>query len=105
MAEPRIHRLKTVRPYYDHVVYDRKTFEIRKNDRDFRVGDVLILDEYKPNDGGYTGSYCVRQVSYLVQGVYGLPDDVCVMGLVHAVLHNAPGPLRGLPSESSSVDK
>ena len=77
---PKTHDLKTVQPFYFDVVEERKTFEIRKNDRDFRIGDILLLHEWD-DSRGYSGHYCVRRVTYLVQGVYGLPADVCVMSL------------------------
>lgn len=43
---PKIHELKIWPPYYREVVNGVKTFEVRKYDRDFRVGDILILKEY-----------------------------------------------------------
>jgi len=46
--QPRVHRLKTVDPYFTDVAVGRKTFEVRKNDRGFRVGDVLVLEEWHP---------------------------------------------------------
>jgi ASC-1-like (ASCH) protein len=41
-----IHELKLQQPYFDEVWNNRKTFEIRKNDRDFKVSDTVILKEY-----------------------------------------------------------
>lgn len=75
------HRLKTVQPYYDDVVHERKPFEIRKNDRGFTIGDLLVLDEWDADEKGYTGAFVVRRITYMVQGVYGLPEDVCVLGI------------------------
>ena len=42
-----IHELKILPEYFEAVTSGRKQFEIRKNDRDFKVGDQLILREYK----------------------------------------------------------
>ena len=40
------HYLK-ISPYYiNEVIEGNKTFEVRKNDRNFQVGDVIILQEY-----------------------------------------------------------
>jgi len=40
------HLLKIRKPYLDKVMSGEKTFEIRKNDRDFQVGDFVVLIEY-----------------------------------------------------------
>ncbi len=40
------HHLKTVNPFFEEVWNGNKTFELRKNDRDFRVGDEVTLIEY-----------------------------------------------------------
>ncbi|WP_422698913.1 DUF3850 domain-containing protein [Enterococcus durans] len=39
------HELKILPEYFEAVVSGRKQFEIRKNDRDYKVGDQLILRE------------------------------------------------------------
>jgi hypothetical protein len=40
-----IHWLKTDQPFFDAIWDGDKTFEIRKNDRNFAEGDLLILGE------------------------------------------------------------
>lgn len=37
------HYLKCWEMYFDPIAEGRKTFEIRKNDRDYQTGDVLVL--------------------------------------------------------------
>ena len=39
------HELKTYPKYFQETIEGNKPFEIRKNDRNFQVGDVLILKE------------------------------------------------------------
>lgn len=39
----RQHDLKCKPEYFARIATGQKTFEIRKNDRDFQVGDILIL--------------------------------------------------------------
>jgi len=41
------HRLKLHEDYFEAVKHGIKTFEIRKNDRNFKVGDVLDLMLYR----------------------------------------------------------
>ena len=49
------HALKTEPPFFKHVVEGSKSFEIRKNDRLFKVGDKILLQEYIPEANKYTG--------------------------------------------------
>jgi hypothetical protein len=53
------HELKIAPQYYNEVMNGSKTFEIRKNDRDFQQGDVFKLREFKKghsNVSDYTGN-------------------------------------------------
>ena len=49
------HELKTWPKYFAAVRSGQKRFEIRRNDRDFKVGDILVLREFDPEDDAYTG--------------------------------------------------
>lgn len=51
----KLHKLKTVQPYYNDILFGRKRFEVRKNDRDFKVGDQLRLLEYDAENQRFTG--------------------------------------------------
>jgi hypothetical protein len=62
-----IHTLKTWTQSFEEIVSNNKRFEIRKNDRDFRVGDRLDLMEYDPTTDTYTGSHCHRWVTYIMR--------------------------------------
>lgn len=74
-----MHQLKIKPKYLEDVVNGRKTFELRKNDRDFKVGDTLILQEY---DREYTGRFAKVTVTYLLKGgIYGLDKDYVILGI------------------------
>lgn len=48
-----IHKLKLNTAYYEDSKLGIKNFEVRKNDRNFREGDILELREYiTAVDGG-----------------------------------------------------
>lgn len=75
------HDLKIYPKYFEPVIYGRKKFEIRKDDRSFKVGDVVILKEFKfPN--GYTGRSITVEISYILRNVkdFGLADGYCIFG-------------------------
>lgn len=65
-----IHELKIFQEYFKEVISGRKTFEIRKADRPFAVGDLLALNEFDPNIPGYTDNSCLVYVDYILGGDY-----------------------------------
>ena len=83
----RTHRLKTWPEFFARVLDGSKPFEIRRDDRGFAEGDLLVLEEWDPartHDGldGYTGRKLERVVTYKFGGGrYGIPEGVCVLGL------------------------
>ena len=40
------HDLKIEKKYFNDVIAERKKFEVRKNDRNYQVNDILSLNEY-----------------------------------------------------------
>ncbi len=74
-----IHNLKTVNPYFQSIWDEEKTFEIRKDDRGFAVGDTLILWEWV--DDEYTGRRITCLCTYVLtsEQFEGLaPGYVCI---------------------------
>jgi hypothetical protein len=60
------HNLKTVAPYFEEVWQVRKSFEVRENDRDFKVGDILCLKEWDYKNKVYTGREVDAEVTYIL---------------------------------------
>lgn len=78
----RTHNLKTWPSYFLGVMLGTKTFEVRKNDRDFQVGDILNLQEFTPSTKIYTGREIQKQVTYILKGGdFGIAEDTVVLGL------------------------
>jgi hypothetical protein len=59
------HDLKCWPEYFRPVWMGVKRFEIRRNDRDYRVGDELLLREWEPGDEKYSGRELLMRVVYL----------------------------------------
>lgn len=83
-----VHKLKTDPDVFAMSFSGCKPFEIRKDDRGFKVGDLLILQETRFSGeemrGGspleYTGREISRLVDYILPaGSYGLKPDWVVM--------------------------
>ena len=79
-----VHRLKTWPWYFQEVAAGRKNFEVRRcDDRDFKVGDTLILLEYDPRLSKFTGNMVSRKVTYILYGkdFAAINKKFCVMSL------------------------
>ncbi len=77
---PCAHELKTHVAFFERMADGSKTFEIRRNDRDFREGDEIILREYDP-EVGYLGRSVRRRITFLMVGYHALRDGFVAMGL------------------------
>jgi hypothetical protein len=77
------HELKTWRSYFQLIWDNKKPFELRKNDRGYKVGDTLYLREYNEGDREYTGRYIDAYVTCMVENApeFGLMDGYCIMGI------------------------
>lgn len=79
-----VHELKTWPEYFAEVWSDAKTFEVRKADRNFAVGDCLALCEWDPKTQAYTERIAFRTVTYRLDGgQFGIESGFCVLGLKH----------------------
>ena len=83
-----VHELKLSTQFYDSVANRFKTFEVRKDDRGFKVGDTLILKEVIPMDDGgveFTGRQCSASVTYILthdEFPAGVPDGYVIMSII-----------------------
>ena len=74
------HRLKIMPEFFQAVVDGSKTFELRKDDRGYKVGDELVLCEW---DGqAFTGRECRCDISYILKEYDGLNPDYAILGIV-----------------------
>lgn len=73
-------QIKIAPQYYNAVLSGIKTFEIREDDRNYKVGDIVCLNEW---DGGdYTGRYMKKTITYILRDAeeYGLKPGYCIFG-------------------------
>lgn len=85
----KVHELKIKAKYYSEICKGIKTFELRKNDRDYQVGDIIhftvIPDETTTEEtceGLNTYPNLVR-IIYILQDVpeYGLKEGYCILAI------------------------
>ena len=89
------HEKKLTQPYFDYVRLGIKTFELRKNDCDYQVGDLIILKEWRkneytkfdkiimsnPQDWDFTGREITARITYMLEDYAGLEKGYCILGI------------------------
>ncbi|KQT89319.1 hypothetical protein ASG49_16185 [Marmoricola sp. Leaf446] len=84
----RIHEVKSWSEFFRPIAAGERSHELRRNDRDYQVGDFLILREYDPKLGHYTGSVCEALVTSMTSrerpcavSDEGLHPDFCILSI------------------------
>lgn len=78
------HYLKILPKYFGAVRCGVKTFELRRNNRNYQPCDMLVLQEWTL-EGGYTGQELTRYVPYVLYSpTLGLEPDWCILSLQKA---------------------
>ena len=76
------HYLKTWPEYFKAIKSGEKKAELRLNDRDFKVGDTLCLQEYDPDYGGYTNDRLTVAITHALHGPgFGLAAGFVMMSI------------------------
>jgi len=82
-----VHELKISPFYFNDVKSNIKTFEVRKNDRPFKLEDEILFKEFVPRDyydpgeeEFYTGNICHRKITYILKGTGNL-DQYIFLGI------------------------
>ena len=83
------HNLKIFPRFYEAVKSGKKTFEIRKNDENFQVGDSLRLLEFVPVNKKFSGRQMRARVTYVLKNdaecsdgeQFGLKRGYAILGL------------------------
>lgn len=79
---PVTHRLKCWPKFYEAIRVGRKRHDLRRSsDRDFRVGDQLLLCEFDPEQSDFTGREQLAEVTYITSA-----DLPCALS--HDALHS-----------------
>lgn len=82
-----LHELKTRRPYFTHIINGWKTFEARKDDRNFKPGDAIKLVEildvaYGLGPTHPTGRELLCNITYKLRGEeFGIMPGYCILGI------------------------
>lgn len=75
--------------FFSKMITGQKKHDMRnKRDRSYKVGDKMLLREFDPFGGGYTGRFAVALITYITSNdtpcalsSVGLGDDMAILSL------------------------
>lgn len=74
----KIHDLKCEPKPFWAVGVEIKTAEFRRDDRGFKVGDHIVLQEFE--SGEYTGQELMLEITHIQTG-FGIPDGYVMLSI------------------------
>lgn len=87
----KLHEIKILHEYLVDVDLGRKTFELRKNDRDYQVGDLIRFIDVREDDSTANKNQIepnidensLYRITYVLKDVekYGLDKDYCILAI------------------------
>jgi hypothetical protein len=84
---PTRHQLKILPEFFDAVVDGSKTCEVRYNDRDFQVGDILYLNYHNPDAKDFSyekfvDKCIIKRITHILSGEqWGIRDGYVVLSI------------------------
>lgn len=86
--ERKTHYLKSWPQFFKDIRAGSRTHELRRNDRDFRIGDWVRLQEFDPQTSEYTGQELTGEITSMTSfaqpcAVSGeaLNADFCILSI------------------------
>jgi hypothetical protein len=84
-----LHKVKSWPHLFEATLSGAKTHDMRRStDRDYRVGDVLCLQEFEPSTDSYTGRELNVRITYITSSEFpcalsgdGLSDGYCILSI------------------------
>lgn len=74
----KVHNLKIAPKYLRDIIIGAKRFEVRRNDRNYKVGDILSLEEF--DSKGYTGKFLNVEITYILNDPAYCKQDYVILG-------------------------
>lgn len=76
-----VHHLKAWTPMFREIKYGKRDFDVRKNDRDYKVGDTLILNDFDPVKEKFTGDWAPRLITFKFDNKQFVKEGYVILGL------------------------
>lgn len=77
------HAVKTWKIFFEPQEKGEKLFELRKDDRPYKVGDYFLSQEYDQVKNEYTGKETKYLITYILRNCefFGLKKGYCILQL------------------------
>jgi hypothetical protein len=82
------HKVKSWPHLFEAIRSGEKKHELRKHDRDYRVGDTMVLQEFDPAVGSYSGREVEAVITYITSAKEpcalsdaGLVQGFCILSI------------------------
>jgi len=79
LRKTRVHDLKIAKTYFELAEKGIKSFELLFDDRDYLIGDTLILNEFVKKK--LTGKRLSRRITYILRSFKGLQTGYVILQL------------------------
>ena len=77
----KVHETKILFEYYAAICRGEKRFEIRNNDRDYQIGDIVVMRCWNPEKNEYyEKEHLVLLITYLLKDIDGIKKGYCAYG-------------------------
>jgi len=76
-----LHALKTERPFFAEIISNKKTFEVRKHDRPFMVGDDVCLQEWDTELKQYSGEEWYGTITHILADDRFCKKGFCILSI------------------------
>lgn len=85
----KLHVLKIKRQYFNDILSGQKTFELRKNERDYKVGEYIRFINSNGCAFPETNKHLFK-IIYVLKNVpeYGLSNGYCIFGFRSVSIQN-----------------
>lgn len=77
----KIIEVKSQRPHFNDRADGIKKAEIRIDDRDYQVGDILVERAYNAENDHYSNEYIISEITHILRDFVGLQQGYALLSL------------------------
>jgi hypothetical protein len=75
------HQVKSWPEFFEPIALGVKTFDLRKDDRGYQVGENIQFEEFRHLTGEHTGKVVTRRIAYILRNFDGLMPGYVILGI------------------------